>query len=242
MSGTVSGLLSCFKTLVVISILGLPWSTAEQADAQMRPIGHGGLIAFQGQLLGGFWDDTSSIYTVDPEGTELDKLFEDQDRPAWSPDGTRLAFEGVGIDVGDAEGTYFEPVTGEPLDLDPAWSPDGTRIAFSRWMFNTDDEIFMVNADGTGTRQVTSNERPDGSPSWSPDGRRIAFVTWDDQGDGDIFVIDLEDGSVIQLTHTGRINEGNPAFSPDGQKIAFDSGTVGSRQIYVMDADGSNVR
>jgi TolB protein len=68
-------------------------------------------------------------------------------------------------------------------DGQPAWSPDGRKIAFQsskRRVGGTKGskaEIYVMNADGSGKRNLTRNPAQDGSPSWSPDGRRIAFVS-----------------------------------------------------------------
>jgi Tol biopolymer transport system component len=66
-------------------------------------------------------------------------------------------------------------------DGEPAWSPDGRKIAFqSKRRFGSNagkGEIYVMNADGSGKRNLTRNRAQDGSPSWSPDGRRIGFVS-----------------------------------------------------------------
>ncbi len=119
---------------------------------------------------------------------------------------------------------------------DPKWSPDGTKILYtSKEKGNYD--VYIMNADGTGKRQLTTHGGIDIASSWHLD--RIAFTS-DRSGNYDVFIMD-EDGSNVQkLTHSAS-KEGSPAFSPDGSKIVFVSDKNGNYDIFVMDSDGSNV-
>ena len=99
--------------------------------------------------------------------------------PAWSPDGSRIAFTSVrrdGIFVMNADGTSLRRVTTSPsLDLEATWSPDGRRLAFSRNVPGYKTEIFVVGVDGKGLRRLTSNRGADFEPDWAPNGKRIAW-------------------------------------------------------------------
>ena len=151
------------------------------------------------------------------------------DQPAQSPDGQRIAFTSnrdfnLEIYVMDADGGAPRNLTlHEAWDAGPAWSPDGERIAFTSdrngdveefgGRFNTD--IFVMNADGSGVEQVTSDplSRSASQPAWSPDGSSIAFGR---AGDG-IFVLELSSGEAWNLTDAGWA----PSWSPDGRWIAY---------------------
>lgn len=150
----------------------------------------GGKIAYQGCYVGEpvrfpGGDELHpihvDIYTVNADGTARTNLTNDEDQsedaPAWSPDGSRIAYElGNTVDGeirvmnadGTGQGSLPTPVSGRH----PAWSPDGDKIAFS-----TGGEIKTVNPDGSGVQTLTD---PDGAfvvanPAFSPDGTKVAF-------------------------------------------------------------------
>jgi len=116
-----------------------------------------------------------------------------------------------------------------------------------------DEEIFVMDPDGTELQQLTSNTVTDFSPTLSSDGEKIAFVssgvqTSNSQGDFEIYLMNALDGSDQQnlTTSNGDIDDFYPDFSPDGAKIAYSSEGVrtsnpeGDSEVYKMNAlDGS---
>jgi len=139
----------------------------------------------------------------------------------------------------------------------PQWSPDGTQVAFMR-NFEGNDEIYVVNADGTGESRLTNDFALDQFPAWSPDGTEIVFQTNRD-GNYEVYVIDADGGRPINLTRHPDF-DGWPSFSPDGTKILFYSlwplgihvhakGEVAptimfdgeSYEVMVMDTEGTNI-
>lgn len=128
----------------------------------------------------------------------------------------------------------------------PASGATNGSIAFTSDR-DGDDEIYVVNPDGSGATNLTqSAATTDQQPAWSPDGRRIAFVRDDpDDGRWDIFVMNRDGSGQTQLTDGFYLSDDtDPAWSPDGSEIAFASTRPfnDSWQIWVMKADGTNLR
>jgi hypothetical protein len=138
-------------------------------------------------------------------------------------------------------GTFTPTPSDTPtITLTPAGGGFG-KIAFVSSQ-DGDTEIWVMNVDGAGLRQLTNNTVSDTSPAWSPDGRLIAFVSRRD-GNSEIYVMNADGSSQRRLT-TSPSADTHPSWSPDGTKIVFNSGrdsteTVSNGEIYVMNADGT---
>src|SRR5262249_36833501 len=119
--------------------------------------------------------------------------------------------------------------------LDAASKING-KIAFHS-IRDGNNEIYVMNQDGTGQTRLTVDPVSDSLASWSPDGKKIVFLH-----NTDIFVMNADGTAETNLTN-GVGSNGGPEFSPDGTKIAFHSARGGANfDIYVMNADGTNVQ
>ena len=197
------------------------------------------------------------IFAVDRNGMNMKRLTTSEensgaDQPAWSPDGTRIAFRrsrpgpsGNDIWVMNADGTnqvnLTQGISGVEY-LTPAWSPDSRQIAFSRGTEGSFG-IYVMNVDGTGLRKVVETEGFDVSPTWSPDGRQIAFVRQPAASpDYDIVIVNVDGTGLRRIAIPGL--QHNPAWSPDGDFIAFGSRVPGNprTELYTVRTDGTELR
>jgi Tol biopolymer transport system component len=188
--------------------------------------------------------DSGEIYAIEGDGTGEARVTRRDPNgfgAAWSPDGSTIAFTGGGNDdyanlwVMARDGSDPHPLVGlrwlaEAL-FDPDYSPNGARIVFS-----FAEKIYTVRADGTGLRRLTGGGRvghEDWDPAWSPAGGAIAFTR-----DSRIYCM-RPDG-----TRKQSLGPGDQAdWSPNGEKIVFAVWQRnGRRDLYVMNADGSNRR
>jgi len=193
----------------------------------------------------------TQIYLVKDDGTDLRRLsatsFYDN-QPAWSRDGTRIAFSRSRSDVPDSkpqiyvmgpDGSSIRRLTCDDKYEDaPAWSPDGTRIAYSRAEPDGLDSIVTMGADGSSPVAVARYDSfEDSSIAWSPDGQHIAYTT-----KAGIVVIKPDGTGALKLTTAPF--DSTVSWAPNSKWIAFTRGAANSslNQIWVIAAAGGTPR
>ena len=198
--------------------------------------GDADLIAFQaGSISGDNLVMAHGIYVVQPDGMGLRKLTEDGSQPAWSPDGSNIAYavRMDGLYVMRADGSGQREVTGTAPTSGISWCPDGTRIVFSGPSEGAYAALFVIGVDGAGLEQITEPGSPGASderPAWAPDGRiyftRVVTPPTDESPDGksgrpsQSLCSVKPDGSglkVLQHSHA----EFGATFSSDGGRVAL---------------------
>ena len=211
---------------VVNTTLPVAPTTLPSADKCTPPAGRGRIALVQ----------DNALHMVNPDGTCLQRRAPagafDQD-PAWSPDGTKLAFgRGADITVMDADGANVRRLTTSGADKAPAWSPDGRRIAFSRQ--SSPGEIWVMDADGSNPSMVYDPPNDTAFKiAWSPDGTRLAYSGVSPG----IWVVGVDGSNPTKVNAGGH----SPSWGPDG-RIAFAaaSGSTVSA-VFVMDGNFAGV-
>ena len=210
------------RIAVLVSLAGLALGAAPPAAEAVFP-GANGRLAYT------IYDQGGGINTANYDGSDPRSVVTSGYDPAWSPDGTQLAFRrssglpGIWIVNADGSGELRIRATG----YEPAWSPDGTRIVFSD---GSPRRLYVMNPDGTNAAPLpVDSEGGQGgrllTPTWSPDGEHIAYVDDPFSGYGRVLCVVAADGTDRRVVY--HVPDGSPGglwypeWLPDGSRIAY---------------------
>jgi TolB protein len=224
-------------------IAGLGPVTGTPAFAAIRP----GWIVFASSRGG-----QSDLWVTQADGSSPVNLTHDMpqdDFPAWSADGSRIAWTKGGLGpegeiwVMEADGSNAHQVTLNAFaDLDATWSPDRSQIAF-RSLRGGNCDIYVIDADGKNERRLTTDPASDCAPDWSPDGKRIAWTSAR-SGHQSVYTMNV-DGSDVRRVTPDELEGGIPGWSPEGDRILFSDAlcaTCAESDLWGVNADGSGLR
>lgn len=177
------------------------------------------------------------VWIMNGDGSGAKEILKRASEPTFSPDGRKIAYYHWtdGIFVANVDGTDQKKIVGESNSGYPAWSHDGKWIAFSvRPGRSGNITTDAVAPDGTGRRAIGIGW----SPAWSPDDKLIAFQTCRGTQCG-IFRVSSAGGEAVPISTD---DGGLAAWSPDGRRILYQRDVDGVKQLFVMNADGSDRR
>ncbi len=201
-----------------------------------------------------FLEGREQLFIANVDGSNEQKLLAplgvDIEDPAWSPDGTRIAYVRVAgsskaMHVMNIDGSGDRIVTpSNQSPIHPAWTSDSSSI-----LYCTDDDLHppqknsaeIYRLDVTSLKITTLiSGGVNTYPVPSPDGMRVAFRKMLGTN-SEVFVANIDGTGIRNLTNHPAF-DGWPAWSPDGKRIAFASNRNSAYQIFVMHADGSNIK
>ena len=175
------------------------------------------------------------------DGTDAQELTSQRSialAPAWSPDGSWLAFTSFlrgnpQLFLLKPTQGYLKPISTLPgVNSSPSFSPDGTRIAFATGERGS-TEIYVVPVSGGAPELLTNTRGINTRPAWSPNGRQIAFTSTA-AGSPQLYLMDAEGTNVRRLTFEDKYAD-EAAWAPDGIRLAYTSLVDDRFQLATLD-------
>lgn len=199
--------------------------------------GENGVMAVTGAGAG-------RIFAVDPSNGAIKHLTgAGSGHPAWSPDGTQLAYERgsyIFVVTADGKGDYHVQHGRGVTDSNPVWSADGSKLAFVRTDNATKrSAVYVARIGSQMTVKIAgwSDTKSYRAPSWSPDGTRIVYEEYDATS-ARLLIKSTVTGVVRELTSLSDVTESsNATWSPSGKKILFRDST---NELYTIWPDGTH--
>ncbi|TVP48021.1 MAG: Tol-Pal system protein TolB [Halomonas sp.] len=187
------------------------------------------------------------LYVADADGRRSEQVLTSDEpimSPAWSPDGTKLAYvsfetERPAIYIQDvATGQRVQATSFDGINGAPTWSPDGRRIAMSLSK-DGQPEIYIMDVANRSVERITNSNSIDTEPAWSPDGRSLLFTS-DRSGGPQLYQYNLGGGEAQRLTFTGNYNA-RGRYSPDGEQIFLIHRSSRGYQVARQDLGGNRL-
>lgn len=185
-------------------------------------------------------DGNDELYMMDYDGHNQTRITFNKNKdymPAWSMDGRTVAY--TSYEQGSA-GIYLlniyeqtrKMVFNKGTCAAASFSPDGKWLAFSSTQDESNTDIYIAKADGTGVRRLTFSRSVETAPTWSPTSREIAFTS-DRGGTPQIYIMDAEGSNIRRRSFGGNYHDG-PAWSPTGDRICYVSRVEAVFDLYVL--------
>jgi Tol biopolymer transport system component len=228
------------RKLIMLTLLAAGIAAVIALPAAAKPSGTNGKIVVN---VDNSVTGQEQVYTVDPDGTDLQFLANDTEAGQWSPDGTKIAILGgyVNFDTGAATDLSLSTLYPDLFLGCGVWSPDGARLACEGLSFEVDptlNGIYTVrSSDGGDLQRVTSAPFGDDCPSdYSPNGKRIVSTGT---------TVKVSGGGLHQITPQGMsVDFCSGSWSPQGNEILFSAHVPDTDRstIWVVHSDGTGLR
>ena len=242
-----------FRLLDVLKHVELVGQAVSADDGQVRAIGHRIADLIYEKLTGDQGVFSTRIAYVNRQGKMFSLIVADSDgyneqivlkqnepvmSPAWSPDGSHLAY--VSFETGHAAVFVQSLLTNQRKVLAdfpgsnsaPAWSPDGKQLAVVLTR-EGGSQIYLIRPDGSDIRRISFSGGIDTEPNFSPDGQSLLFTS-DRGGSAQIYRMPVEGGAAQRLTFAAGTSY-SPRHNPDGKSFVFTHLSGGRFYISVQD-------